>query len=453
MNKIIIQRCFVFTLITMVLFSCGEKVVDPIFDLRAPLNLEITQVSSTAFRAEWSIVTGADFYYTTVATDEDFTNILATYDELKDAKSSMNVINLDSDTEYFIKVRTEIDQELSDYTPTVSVRTEKEPEGEPETFLKDVTSDFAIGMAVSTGKLGGQYDAIYKNEFNSLTAEYEMKMNFLMPSEGNYDFSKADAIVNYAVENNMHVHGHALIWHNSSAVPNWVNNYSGSNEEFEALMEDYIKTTVERYKGKVRSWDVVNEAFEDGSGALRNSVFRQRMGDDYIEKCYKWTREADPDVLIFYNDYNMVTDDTKRGAAIAMVDDFLQRGVPIDGFGFQMHIAYNGPTKSKIESTAKEITDRGLLLHFSELDVRANPSNTLTSLTEQRSIEQQQKVKEVVEVYNAIPEQSKFALTVWGLRDTDSWLLDFWGQPDWPLLFDQNFKVKKAHTGFLQGLE
>jgi len=431
--------------------SKGENPVDPEPELRAPTGLAIDAVSGTAFRLVWDEVPGADAYETTVALDEEFTQILSSYDRVRDFVPQLNVIDLDPETEYFARVRTLIGTETSAYSPTISVTTEEGVGSEPGTALKTVATTFAVGMAVSTPKLGGQYDAIYKREYNSLTAEYEMKMNFMYPSEGNYDFSRADEIVDYATANGMHVHGHALIWH--AATPSWVENFSGTDSAFEAMVEDYIKTTVSRYAGRVRSWDVVNEAFEDGSGALRNSVFRQRMGDDYIEKCYRWTREADPDVLIFYNDYNMVIDDTKRGAALALMDDFISRGVPVDGFGFQMHIAYNGPSKSKIQSTAKEVTDRGLLLHFSELDVRANPGNDLSYLTLDRSIDQAKKVQEVVEVYNAIPEVSKFALTIWGLRDNDSWLLNFWGQPDWPLLYDDSFNFKKAHTGFIDGLE
>ncbi len=420
-------------------------------ELNSPQNLVVTQINETAFQITWDAVSSATSYQSQVSLTPSFDAFVAPYDNLEDSGNQINVINLESGTSYFFKVRSVRDDKYSEYSEVIEVTTENAAEPEPDTPLKEVATTFSVGMAVSTSKLGGQWDAIYKREYNNITAEWEMKMNIMYPSEGNYDFSKADLIVDYAVANNMDVHGHALIWH--AATPSWVENFTGTDEEFSEMVEDYIKTTVSRYAGKVRSWDVVNEAFEDSGGVLRNSVFRQRMGDDYIEKCYQWTREADPNCLIFYNDYNMVINETKRMAALNMVDDFIDRGVPIDGFGFQMHISYNGPSKSLIASTSKEVTDRGLLLHFSELDVRANPNNDLSSLTVERSEQQKNKVKEVVEVYNAIPESSKFALTIWGLRDPDSWLIDFWGQNDWPLLYDANFNIKKAHTGFLEGLE
>lgn len=421
------------------------------FELVPPSSINFTSVSQSSFRMEWSAVAGANFYEATVASDQGFSNIVQPYEDLRENGTGINVVSLQANTTYYVKVRTVIDNEKSNFSAVFDITTSGEPVGEPDTPLKEVATTFSVGMAVRAGRLTGQHDVVLRREYNSLTAEFEMKMNIMYPSQGNYDFSKADAIVNYAQENGMDVHGHALIWH--SATPNWVENFAGTDAEFETMVEDYIKTTVSRYAGRVRSWDVVNEAFEDGSGNLRNSVFLQRMGPDYIKKCHQWTKEADPNVLIFYNDYNMVTDPTKRNAALNLMDEFIATNVPVDGFGFQMHISYNGPSKNQIANAAQEVVDRNLLLHFSELDVRANPSNNQQTLTEERAIGQQNKVKEVVEVYNAIPTENKFALTVWGLKDNESWLLNFWGHIDWPLLYDDQFNIKKAHTGFLEGLE
>ncbi len=424
---------------------------EPVIELLAPTTLTISNLGQNSFRVEWSSVTGADFYEVTIASDDLFDNTVSPYNELRENSTGLNVSNLEMSTEYFIRVRTVIDDQRSDYSITQTVTTLSEPDGEPDIALKEVATTFKVGMAVRASRLNGLHAQILEKEYNSLTSEFEMKMNIMYPRQGDYDFSKADAIVNYAEEHGMQVHGHALIWH--AATPSWVENFAGTDQEFEDMVKDYITTTVSRYRGRVVSWDVVNEAFADGSGNLRNSVFLQRMGPDYIKKCHEWTRAADPDVLIFYNDYNMVTDDTKRKAALSLMDEFIRDGVPVDGFGFQMHIAYNGPSRSRIQSAANEVIDRELLLHFSELDVRANPGNDLSSLTDTRAEAQKKKVKEVVEVYNGIPDQYKFALTVWGLRDDESWLLDFWGQADWPLLYDKNFALKKAHTGFVEALQ
>lgn len=317
--------------------------------------------------------------------------------------------------------------------------------------LKAAATTFAVGTISRSSWLnaGGQHTEILKSEFNSITSEYEMKMNIMYPTQDSYDFSAADAIVGFAQANDMHVHGHALIWHN--ATPTWVENFTGTDAEFEAMVKDYITTTVTRYKGKVRSWDVVNEALDDSSGhPLRNSVFKQKMGDDYIKKCFQFARDADPDVLLFYNDYNMASSSTKRAAMFKLVDNL---GDLIDGVGGQMHISYNGPSATQIQSLADGVVSRNLKLHFAELDIRANPDNDLTSLTNDRSEAQRAKYKEVVAIYNSIPLENKFALTVWGVRDNESWLIDFWGNPEWPLLFDSGYNKKPAYYGYLEGLQ
>ncbi|XMO87629.1 endo-1,4-beta-xylanase [Algibacter sp. AS12] len=319
--------------------------------------------------------------------------------------------------------------------------------------LKDAATTFSVGTITRSPYVnaGGKHTEILVSEFNNLTSEYEMKMNVMYPSEGNYDFSAGDAIVDFAQANGMNVHGHALIWHN--ATPSWVENFSGTDAEFETMVEDYITTTLEHYKGKVRSWDVVNEAFEDGSGhPLRNSVFRQKMGDDYIKKCFQFARNADPDVLLFYNDYNMASSPTKREAMFNLVDSL---GDLVDGVGAQMHISYNGPSAANIQAVADGTVSRNLKLHFAELDIRANPEEdtSVSSLSTDRANAQKEKYKEVVQIYNAIPLDNKFALTVWGVRDNESWLLDFWGVPDWPLMFDEDYNKKPAYAGFLEGLQ
>lgn len=329
---------------------------------------------------------------------------------------------------------TPVDEKV--YTPTIT--------------LKDKAT-FPVGAAVQANRLNlPSLSNLVKKEFNSLTAEYEMKQNIFMPAANTYNWAPADAIVNFAVANGMRVHGHALIWH--SAVPDWVTNFAGSDAEFETMIRNYITTVVTRYKGKVASWDVVNEGISDNGGTLRNTIFRERMGDDYIAKCFQWARDADPDVLLFYNDYNAEFDQTKRTAIINLINDFKSRGVPIDGFGFQMHINHDAPSMATLTTAVDQVKNTGVKIHFSELDVRVNPNKDLTTLTLARAQSQEARYKAIAELHKSLPANQQFGITVWGIYDDESWLINFWGNIDWPLLFTGEGLYKISHRGFVDGL-
>lgn len=436
----------IFLLIILIAsFACGDdEGSSP--QLTAPLALNAVNISQTSFTAKWVGVANATSYELDVSEQANFTTFVDGYESKVINGITELVSNLSSNTEYYYRVRATNGNAKSINSNVVTLTTNI-PSGVP---LKDASKDFFIGTIVQSNRMTGTHNTVINREFSSITAEYEMKMNIMYPNEGSYDWSKSDAIVDYAQNNGLNLHGHALIWHN--ATPDWVENYPGTDAEFEAMIEDYIKTVVTRYKGKITSWDVVNEAFNDNSGSYRNSVFYQRMGEDYIAKCFTWAREADENVLLFYNDYNMCTDAAKQNAVFTLVDDFINNSIPIDGVGFQMHISYNWPSASDIQTATQMIIDRNLKVHYAELDVRANPNNDLSSLTPARSLEQKEKYKEIAKLYSAIPDANKYALTIWGLKDNESWLMDFWGHVDWPLLYDSNFDEKDAYYGFLEGL-
>lgn len=324
------------------------------------------------------------------------------------------------------------------------------------TALKTSAKDFFVGVAVNPTRVqDAKYSSVYTKEFNSITAENAMKMRSILQgidSKGDliYNWTEADLLVDYAEANNLNIHGHTLVWHEST--PDFLMNFQGTNQEFEQIIEEYITTVVTRYKGKIDSWDVVNEAIADGTGSLRDSKFLQFMGKDYVKKCFQYARNADNNVKLFYNDYNLEFDAEKQRAAFAIVDDLLTNRL-IDGVGYQMHIDYNFPSKQVIKTATDLIVQRKLLVHFSELDVKANPKGDITNFTEERNIAQAKKVYEVVEVYNNIPKEYKYALSVWGLKDDDSWVTPRYGFPDWPLLFDSSFEKKKVYRAFIQALE
>lgn len=323
--------------------------------------------------------------------------------------------------------------------------------------------DYPIGNIVSAAKLTStsssdqNFRELLLDDFNSITAENDMKMANIYRGPDNYDFSDGDAIVAFAKANGLRVFGHTLVWH--ASIPGWLNNFEGTDEEFSTLIENYVKTTVAHFAEEkmmvngeevsvVSGWDVVNEVFE--GGGLRSTLFQSRMGPDYVSKLFTWAREADPDVKLFYNDYNMEFETAKRNAMLNMVANFQENDIPIDGIGFQMHVNHDFPSRDAMVEATNSAIATGLLIHFSELDVKVNFNNDITEFTQARADAQETKYRTVAEIYNTVPAAQQYGLTIWGMRDIDSWLYD--GGNDWPLMYDNDFNYKIAHRGFAEGL-
>lgn len=314
-------------------------------------------------------------------------------------------------------------------------------------------ADFPVGVAVSPRGLDQtEYATTVGREFSSLTAENVMKPQYLWQSERSYDFSQGDRVVAFAEAHRQQVHGHTLVWHRMQ--PDWLEEsiHSYDSATLENLLRDYIQAVATHYRGRVESWDVVNEAIASDGDGMRESVYWQKLGDDYVARCHQYAREADPDALLFYNDYNLVSNPKKLQTILDMVDDFQARGIPIDGIGMQMHIGLDLPIE-QVQHAVDEISRRGLKVHLSEVDIRTNPEGTATELTEELAVAQQEKMREIISVFNALPQENQFAVTFWGLRDNDSWLTGHTGHPQWPLLFDEHYRKKPMYTGLLEGLE
>ncbi|MEZ4810101.1 MAG: endo-1,4-beta-xylanase [Allomuricauda sp.] len=325
--------------------------------------------------------------------------------------------------------------------------------------LNDVAS-FPIGNIASATKLASTsadnetFKQVLNDEYNSITAENDMKMANMFTGPDTYDFSDGDAIVAYAKENGFRVHGHTLVWHQS--IPGWLNSFAGTDEEFEAQVEGYVKATVAHFAEAtndngdpiVTGWDVLNEYFDGGS--VRNTLFLQRIGDDYHKKLYLWAREADPDVKLFYNDYNIAGDVAKRTAVLNLVSDFETNSIPIDGIGMQMHLNHDWPS-SDLPTAVQDIADTGLLVHVSELDVKVNYSDDISALTEERAAAQEVQFQRVGYYYSTlVPSAQQYGITLWGCRDRDSWL--YAGGTEWPLLYSNEFVTKISHRGLIAGL-
>ncbi len=326
--------------------------------------------------------------------------------------------------------------------------------------LKSLAS-FPIGVAVNAGfennsiissSSSAQQQAVVFPNFNQMTAGNIMKMSYLHPQENTFTFGQADEFISFANSNGMNVHGHTLIWHADYQVPGFMTNYSG---DFAAMLKNHVETIVSHFQGKVASWDVVNEALADDGqptveNILRSTVFSQKMGHNFIDQAFINARAIDPQVDLYYNDYNIEAGGRKTANLLSLVDGMRSRGVPITGVGFQMHVTIDWPSISAIESSLKAIADRGLKVKITELDV--SMKSAYTSFTPEAASRQQQRYHDIIAAYlRAVPAAQRTGITVWGVWDADSWINQP-GSPDWPLLFDGNFQPKPALQGFKDAL-
>ncbi|MGW5261051.1 endo-1,4-beta-xylanase [Microbispora sp. NPDC004025] len=284
-----------------------------------------------------------------------------------------------------------------------------------------------FGTAINTSKLGDpMYTEIAGREFTMVTPENEMKLDATEPRQGVFTFGPGDRVFDWAVQNGKQVRGHTLLWH--SGQPQWLQNLSGS--ALRQAMIDHVNGVMAHYKGKIYAWDVVNEAFADGTGGRRDSNF-QRTGDDWIEHAFRAARAADPAAKLCYNDYNIENwTSAKTQAVYTMVKDFRSRGVPIDCVGIQAHFNSGNPYPADFRTTLRSFAALGVDVQITELDIQGAPPATYA---------------DVFTDCLSVPRCT--GVTVWGVRDPDSWRSN-----DTPLLFDGDGGKKPAYTAVLNAL-
>ncbi|MFI7006242.1 endo-1,4-beta-xylanase [Streptomyces sp. NPDC050145] len=285
-----------------------------------------------------------------------------------------------------------------------------------------------FGTAIASGRLNDTtYTTIANREFTMVTPENEMKIDATEPQQGRFDFTAGDRVYNWAVQNGKKVRGHTLAWH--SQQPAWMQSLSGS--ALRQAMINHINGVMGHYKGKIAQWDVVNEAFADGTSGARRDSNLQRTGNDWIEVAFRTARAADPAAKLCYNDYN--TDNwtwAKTQAVYAMVKDFKQRGVPIDCVGFQSHFNNDSPYNSNFRTTLQSFAALGVDVAVTELDIQGASPTTYANVTN-----------------DCLAVARCLGITVWGVRDTDSWRAD-----QTPLLFNGDGSKKPAYTSVLNAL-
>ena len=324
--------------------------------------------------------------------------------------------------------------------------------------LKDYYKDyFPIGVAVSPRALKTDEAQLILQQFNSTTPENAMKMGPIHPRENEYYWKDADTIAAFAKRNGLKLRGHTLCWH--SQAPQWFFTDSTSKQVSKEVLlqrlKDHITAVVTRYKGTIYAWDVVNEVISDRPDEyFRNSLFYQICGEEFVAKAFQYAHEADPNALLFYNDYNEISA-SKRAKIIRMVKGLKDAGIPIHGIGLQGHWAVNEPSRGQLDSTIKEFSQLGLQLQVTELDISVYPkehnardrkpadyNTTFTKEKEERQIEVYKMCFEIFRKYKNVIS----GITFWNISDRHSWLDNFpvRGRKDYPLLFDKDLKPKKA---------
>ena len=312
-------------------------------------------------------------------------------------------------------------------------------------------ADFPIGVAVNISELNNdaKYREIVTSQFNSITPGNAFKPDALHPSENVFDFAIADDLVAFAMQNDKRIHGHTLLWHNQ--LPIWMNDFSGNKSAWIAMMKNHIQTVVAHFGNSVSGWDVVNEAFED-NGDFRENIWYKNIGEDYIKLAFEFAHEANPNAFLFYNDFNIAQKSKKCEAIVSHFEKLKSEGVPVHGIGLQLHIYTSTPSDKAIEKATETIAKAGFLIHFSEIDISMNLSGNSMNLTENKLQKQGQKMKTVTDIFQTIPANQQYGITVWGVSDSDSWIPSFFGREDYPLLYDTNYEPKLMYCGFREGL-
>lgn len=315
--------------------------------------------------------------------------------------------------------------------------------------LRDLADKHGIvfGAAAGTpyfGRDSVQLKAALKREFNSIVAEYQMKFGQMQPSRGDYNWTAADRMLAFADANGMTLRGHCLVWHKEAG---WLETTSFTREEMYAILKEHILAVVGRYKGKIPQWDVVNEAISNNADSVyRDTFLYRRMGIEFIDSCFHWARQADPDAQLYYNEYWNEGLGLKSDKTYNLVKGMKERGVPIDGVGLQCHFRHDSlPTFADMDANIKRLAALDLKVAFTEVDYRIPMPATAEALQLQK-----EDYEGTLRVCMANPNCRTFM--IWGVSDAFSWVPKSY--PGWgnPLILDSAYAPKPAYDGLWTAL-
>lgn len=320
------------------------------------------------------------------------------------------------------------------------------------TPLKSI-APFPIGTAA----MSGQFDdpawvTLALTHVSQLTPEWEMKMEYILSETGDYRWEAPDRIADFCTTHELRLFGTTLIWYSQDSA------FFRSLDpaRFRREYDRYIAEVAGRYRGRTTGWDVVNEAVaEDGNG-LRSCLWSDALGQEgYIARAFEQAKIADPDAVLFLNDYNLENNPVKGATFLRLVERLLKAGVPVGGIGTQSHLDIEIPA-SQTRAFFRDAAQFGLPIHVSELDASLRSEGRIDTRSPRQKIEQQTaRVAELTEAFVALPAAQRFAFTLWGMRDTDSWLRRDARDDgkDSPLLFDAGGQPNPMYRAVMTGLQ
>jgi len=337
-----------------------------------------------------------------------------------------------------------------------------------QTTLKEAFKDsFLIGAALNRSHFyesSAHEVEIIKRHFNSISPENVLKWESVHPRHGTYDFAAADRYVEFGEKNKMVIIGHTLVWHNQTPKEVF-EDARGNPVDRETLlwrMREHIRTVVGRYKGRIKGWDVVNEALNE-DGTLRRSKWLQIIGEDYIAKAFQFAREADPQAELYYNDYSLESEPKRKGA-LNLLKQLKSQGIPVSGVGLQGHNNWEFPTVKQQEETIKAFASLGLRVMITELDIDVLPIAAAPGADINIKLElkpgmnpyekglpeeiQQKLAKRYSDLFKIFLKYKDVIdrVTFWGVTDAGTWLNNYpvRGRTNHPLLFDRDGNKKPA---------
>lgn len=319
--------------------------------------------------------------------------------------------------------------------------------------LKDIyKSSFLIGTAINRHMIE-KYETLIPLNYNSVTLENELKMCEVLTEDG-YNFDEADYLVDYSKSHEMEVRGHTLLWH--EGIPDFLL-YNNDKKLFKNKLDDYILTTVDRYKGTICSWDVVNEILDDSKETFfRNSKLFQVLGEECIYDSFHMAHEADPDATLCINEYNACID-YKCEKLIHFIQKMKGQNIPVHGIGLQGHYNINFPTPEMIEEAILKLIKLDLRIQITEFDISMygyeDRRTDLTKPTVEMLDRQAKKYEDIFRIFHKYKDYID-SVTFWGVSDEYTWLDEFPvnGRKDWPLLYDEELKEKKAYYKVVNAL-